>query len=1193
MWRFMPSWLTPLESDRGTRTTDDAPTLPYEHGVPVSSDSAVQAPTERPPAPGDRRASVARQLTNLSEMMSMNLNLMSNLMADLRREDSEHFDDVEPENVPSDIRREIYGDPPPMPALDPNEESDSELPSTGTTEPDGQHTILFRDSQANIDETRVVGTNVLPTTTPIVVRFTDSRQSDTENTVPICVGASPTAATTTTTTTLTWTSGTIMATSGTGPLAAASRSKNIDSVEGMFYSSAPHVRFENHPETRMSFPQSPIMPSNDPGMHYHEQYEDYLGPQQHQVNNNHLDRGTSYRYTAAVNRLDRESSPYRYQANAAHRDGGSTYHSTTPVTRLDRETSPYKYQANAAHRDGGSTYLPTAPVTRLDRESSPYRYQANAAYRGGGSTYHSTTPVTRLDRETSPHRYQAHAAYPDGGSTYRHSEAVNRRDRESSPYRYQANADYPDGGSMYRPTTLVNRLDRESSPHRYQANAAYSDGGSTYRATTPVNRLDRESSPYRYEANAAYPDGGSTYRPTAQVNHLDRETSPYRYEANAAYPDGGSTYRPTAQVNHLDRETSPYRYQANAAYPDGGSTYRPTTLVNRLDRESSPHRHQAHAAYPNGGSTYHHTAPVTRQDRESSPHRYLAHAAYPEGGSTYRKTVAGNRIDRESYSHQYQASVACPDRGSTYHPSAPVTRLDRESSPHRYQVNVAHREGGSTYHASAPVTRLDRESSPHRYQVNVAHQDGGSTYHPTAPVTRLNRESSPHQHQANAAYSDGGSTYRHAAPVNRLDRESSPYRYQGNAASSGPAATLHHELPRPRLEREAPSSRHQVNVDGAASPGNSVTRQLSTGSHLDGGAPVPPRISLSQTGEVTQGISSKPKKVHTYDGKSSWTDYLVQFNITATMNGWNESQKAMELATNLVGVARGVLSEISEEGQLNFGQLVEKLTARFEPKDLTGMHQTELRTRRRKRNETIPELVQAINRLVRKAFPTADESTRNYMGVSSFISALNNDQHEMFVFQRDPQNVEEAGRAAMAYETFQSSKPKTGPPYVRAQNIEGTAPTSPGRSPSGLAGRVAKLEKSLLQNRNQQNANSSEGVSPSGPCFNCNQTGHWRNECPELRPNLNAGSSSSASNRTGIQQCPICQKARHGISVCPERYSRRPCHNCGQFGHWRNECPEQPRHSGNDNRSSNLENGSGNSPPVAAGSGTPVPGNAQ
>ena len=106
----------------------------------------------------------------------------------------------------------------------------------------------------------------------------------------------------------------------------------------------------------------------------------------------------------------------------------------------------------------------------------------------------------------------------------------------------------------------------------------------------------------------------------------------------------------------------------------------------------------------------------------------------------------------------------------------------------------------------------------------------------------------------------------------------------------------------------------------------------------------------------------------------------------------------MELAINLVGVACGVLSEISGEDNFDYNQLVDKFTARFEPKDLTEMHQTELRTYRRKRNKTIPELVQAINRLVRKAFPTADESTHNYMGVSSSISAQKSDQQEMSVF---------------------------------------------------------------------------------------------------------------------------------------------------------------------------------------------------
>ena len=68
-----------------------------------------------------------------------------------------------------------------------------------------------------------------------------------------------------------------------------------------------------------------------------------------------------------------------------------------------------------------------------------------------------------------------------------------------------------------------------------------------------------------------------------------------------------------------------------------------------------------------------------------------------------------------------------------------------------------------------------------------------------------------------------------------------------------------------------------------------------------------------------------------YDGKSSWVDYLMQFDKPAQLNDWEESQKAMELAKSLEGVARGVLADVIMEHQLNFKVLVDKLTQPFEP----------------------------------------------------------------------------------------------------------------------------------------------------------------------------------------------------------------------------------------------------------------------
>ena len=196
-------------------------------------------------------------------------------------------------------------------------------------------------------------------------------------------------------------------------------------------------------------------------------------------------------------------------------------------------------------------------------------------------------------------------------------------------------------------------------------------------------------------------------------------------------------------------------------------------------------------------------------------------------------------------------------------------------------------------------------------------------------------------------------------------------------------------------------------------------------------APVPTPAPCPACGGLEP--RGKPKRMPNYDGKSSWSDYLVQFEIAAEMNRWSSKQKAMELATSLVGQTRGVLSDLSSLERTDFTALVRKLTLRFEPVDLIGMHQSQLRGQRRKRNESIPELVQDISKLTRMAFPSADVETRNYMSVTSFITALSNEQQELFVYQRDPKRIEKAGKAAMAFESLQADRQLQSTSYVRMQ----------------------------------------------------------------------------------------------------------------------------------------------------------------
>ena len=123
-------------------------TLPYKHREPVVSGRAVQAPREQPADVQEQRSSMAEQLSNLTQMGST-------MMQEMRREDHEGADDWEHQ---PDFRRELYGNPPAMQPLDAGEESHTSVPVT--TQPFGQNTILFWDSQANLEETDVVGTDV-------------------------------------------------------------------------------------------------------------------------------------------------------------------------------------------------------------------------------------------------------------------------------------------------------------------------------------------------------------------------------------------------------------------------------------------------------------------------------------------------------------------------------------------------------------------------------------------------------------------------------------------------------------------------------------------------------------------------------------------------------------------------------------------------------------------------------------------------------------------------------------------------------------------------------------------------------------------------------------------------------------------------------------------------------------------------
>ncbi|CAG2251651.1 unnamed protein product [Mytilus edulis] len=102
-----------------------------------------------------------------------------------------------------------------------------------------------------------------------------------------------------------------------------------------------------------------------------------------------------------------------------------------------------------------------------------------------------------------------------------------------------------------------------------------------------------------------------------------------------------------------------------------------------------------------------------------------------------------------------------------------------------------------------------------------------------------------------------------------------------------------------------------------------------------------------------------------------WNDYRSHFEACSSINGWDNLEKGLYLAASLRGQAHGVLGDLSDDKKSYFDQLVRSLEEKFAPPNQSELYRLQLKERKQRASETLPELGQTIRRLVNKAYPTA------------------------------------------------------------------------------------------------------------------------------------------------------------------------------------------------------------------------------
>ena len=153
----------------------------------------------------------------------------------------------------------------------------------------------------------------------------------------------------------------------------------------------------------------------------------------------------------------------------------------------------------------------------------------------------------------------------------------------------------------------------------------------------------------------------------------------------------------------------------------------------------------------------------------------------------------------------------------------------------------------------------------------------------------------------------------------------------------------------------------------------------------------------------------KPEK---FDGRSSFEFFMCTFTNCARYNRWKEEDKAAYLRWSLTSTAAQLLWDADG---LSYDELVDTLKARFGNKGMEERFQTELRCRRRQKNESLRGLAQDIRRLMALAYPGEKSNLAEHLARDAFLSALSDPEFELRIREKNPADLDTAVKYAQRY----------------------------------------------------------------------------------------------------------------------------------------------------------------------------------
>ena len=250
-------------------------------------------------------------------------------------------------------------------------------------------------------------------------------------------------------------------------------------------------------------------------------------------------------------------------------------------------------------------------------------------------------------------------------------------------------------------------------------------------------------------------------------------------------------------------------------------------------------------------------------------------------------------------------------------------------------------------------------------------------------------------------------------------------------------------------------------------------------------------------------------KAPTFDGSSDVECFIRQFQDVCLANEWNNNASLLHVRTKLKGDA----------GDCGKGENIDAVYAALRSK--YGITRREARNRlsnlKRNSRTTLYAHAEEVAKLVQVAYEESPENHRADMTLELFCNTINNtslQRHLLAVPLTDLQSVVRAGNEYLQIQPGTTDN-RTIQPEGTDEAVKLMTDPLPQllRTAQQLTDEVEKL-KSVKPRKLTPRCNKPDG---SYRCFECNQEGHWRRDCPQKR-NKPSFENKDSGNGMGPQQ---------------------------------------------------------------------------